>query len=384
MKILLIGNYLNSRQQSMQLFVKLMYQGLAAAGHKVQLVRPPVILGRLRRGETGLAKWIGYIDRFLLYPFLLRRQIRQADVVHITDHANAIYIPHLAGKPHVVTCHDMLAIRSALDEIPANPTRWSGGVYQRWILRNLCKAQMVACVSRQTREEVQRLTGLRNDRVTTVPNALNYQYQPMAADKAESRLRTLGLDDVQPFFIHVGGNQWYKNRAGVMRMFAELTRLPDYKSHYLVMAGKPWTTELRQLAQSLALETRAIELIEVSNDDLCALYSMAEALLFPSLHEGFGWPVIEAQACGCPVIASNRSPMTDVGGEAAIYIEPTEPEDSARTIVKGLADRKRLRAQGLRNAERYSREMMIRNYTQLYQAAMLGQPASWQAARQNA
>lgn len=92
MKILLIGNYENLRQQSMQRFAEMLRAGLTAAGHEVRLVRPPVWLGRLRRGETGLGKWIGYIDRFLLYPPLLRRQIRWADVVHICDQANAVYV----------------------------------------------------------------------------------------------------------------------------------------------------------------------------------------------------------------------------------------------------------------------------------------------------
>ena len=173
MKVLLIGNYINKRQQSMQRFAEMMRQGLTDAGHEVRLVRPPVLLGRLRRGETGLAKWIGYIDRFLLYPPVLCRQLRWADVVHICDHANAVYIPHLRGKPHVLTCHDMLAIRAALGEIPQSPVDWTGRTYQRWILRNLRRAQAVACVSRRTCEEVRRLTDLTEDQLTVVSNALN-------------------------------------------------------------------------------------------------------------------------------------------------------------------------------------------------------------------
>ncbi len=377
MKILLIGNYSNSRQQSMQLFAELMRRDLIATGHDVRLVRPPVILGRLRSGETGLAKWIGYIDRFLLYPFLLRWQIRWADVVHICDHANAVYIPHLRSKPHVVTCHDMLAIRSALGEIPDNPTRWSGRIYQRWILKNLRKAQKVICVSRRTQDEIKRVAGLDSSRVMIVPNAINYHYRPMATEEALSRLQTLGLDVARPFFLHVGGNQWYKNRTGVLRIFSKLAQTLDYRKHYLVMVGKPWTGEVRQLAQSLALEMRTVELVDVSNEDLCALYSVAEALLFPSLQEGFGWPIIEAQACGCPVITTNRPPMTDVGGNAAIYIDPSDIDGAVKNIATGLVEREQLRAQGLKNAAHYSPEAMIGAYVELYQAVVMGHPSSW-------
>lgn len=380
MKILLIGNYTNSRQQSMQLFAELMHRHLSATGHDVRLVRPPVILSRLRSGETGLAKWVGYIDRFLLYPFLLRWQIRWADVVHICDHANAVYIPHLRGKPHVVTCHDMLAIRSALGEISDNPTRWSGRIYQRWILKNLRKAQKVICVSRRTQDEIKRVAGLDSSRVMIVPNSINYHYRPMATEEAVSRLQTLGLDVARPFFLHVGGNQWYKNRTGVLRIFSKLAQSLDYRKHYLVMVGKPWTGEVRQLAQSLALEMRTVELVDVLNEDLCALYSVAEALLFPSLQEGFGWPIIEAQACGCPVITTDRPPMTDVGGHAAIYIDPSDIDGAVKNIAKGLVEREQLRALGLKNAAHYSPEAMIGAYVELYQAVVMGHPSSWRTS----
>ena len=367
MKVLVLANYENSRQQSMQRFAGLIREGLEAAGHEVRLVRPPVVLGRLRRCETGLAKWIGYIDRYILFPPLLRWQKRWADVVHIV--ADAVYIPHLHGKPYVLTCHDMLAIRAASGEIAAFPTGWTGRIYQRWILRNLRKAQVVACVSQQTGEELQRLAGLAGDRVAVVPNALNYPYSPMKNDEAMARLKALRLDGTMPFLLHVGGNQWYKNRPGVLRIFAELVKRPGFEPHRLVMAGKPWPAELRQLAQELGLQSRALELVEVANEDLRALYSTAEALLFPSLQEGFGWPIVEAQSCGCPVITTNRAPMTEVGGDGAIYIDPEEAPSAADSIVTALAERERWRVAGFQNAVRFSRAAMVAGYVQCYRAA---------------
>ena len=86
--------------------------------------------------------------------------------------------------------------------------------------------------------------------------------------------------------------------------------------------------------RAIAGKTQVRELVSVQNEDLRALYSTATALLFPSFQEGFGWPIIEAQACGCPVITSNRTPMTEVGENAAIYINPDSPEEAAREIAK--------------------------------------------------
>ena len=248
-RILLVGNYERSRQQSMERFAYMLWRTLTAAGHQVRLVRPPVLLGRLYRTEAGLSKWIGYVDRFLFYPLFLRRQAAWADVVHICDQANAVYIPHLRGKPHVVTCHDMLALRAGLGEIPEAPTRWSGRIYQRWILRNLRKAQMVVCVSRQTEREIQRVAGLPSSRLLVVPNAQNYHYKPMESREAILRLRPLGIDPDRPFFLHVGGNDWEKDKVGVVTGFQSLVRPHRYREPHLALARTPGQAAVRSIAE---------------------------------------------------------------------------------------------------------------------------------------
>lgn len=370
MKILLIGNYENLRQQSMQRFGEMLREGLTAAGHEVRLVRPSAWLGRLRSGETGLAKWVGYLDRFVLYPPLLRRQIRWADVVHVCDQANAVYVSHLRGKPHVVTCHDLLAVRAALGEISESPTGWTGRLYQRWILCGLRQARAFVCVSQQTAAELQRVAGIPASRVSVVPNALNYPYRPMRADDTNEHLRTLGLDPTQAFFVHVGGNDWYKNRLGVLRLFDELINKPAYAGHRLVMAGKPWTDKMRALCTELGLDGRVDERVDVSSEQLRALYSRAEALLFPSLAEGFGWPIAEAQACGCPVVVTGRPPMSEVGGEAAVYIDPADPENAAHLVIDALSHRQGLVEAGLHNANRFATATMLANYVAIYQRVL--------------
>ena len=87
------------------------------------------------------------------------------------------------------------------------------------------------------------------------------------------------------------------------------------------------------LLLQIIFELSVIEVVEPSDEDLRSLYSGAAALLFPSLYEGFGWPLIEAQSCGCPVITSNRSPMTEVAGSAALYIDPANESAAAALIA---------------------------------------------------
>jgi glycosyltransferase involved in cell wall biosynthesis len=115
-------------------------------------------------------------------------------------------------------------------------------------------------------------------------------------------------------------------------------------------------------------ETRS----NVGNDALAALYSGAELLLFPSLEEGFGWPIIEAQACGCRVLTTDKDPMREVGGKAASYLpEPNDAAASASAVEAFLSQNAVERASqiraGLANAARFSTENMIRGYLALYQ-----------------
>ena len=370
MKILLVGNYEKLEQQSMLRYAELLRDRLSAAGHEVRLLRPRVLLGRIRPGTVGIGKWLGYVDQYVLFRPALWRAARNADVVHVCDHSNAMYAGWIGDKPHVVTGHDLLAVRSALGEIPGNRTRWTGRIYQRWILASLRRARLVLCVSEQTRNELLRLSGLPAQRCRVVHNALNYPYRPMPAEEADTHLRALDLDPALPFFVHVGGNQWYKNRAAVLRLFAALIRHPAYAQHRLVMAGKPWTDEMRAVCTELDLHSRVDERVNVSNEQLRALYSRAEALLFPSLAEGFGWPIAEAQACGCPVATTGRAPMTEVGGEAAIYIDPDDIPGAAATIADGLTQRTALIDAGLRNVQRFTAERLVAGCLDAYRHVM--------------
>ena len=186
------------------------------------------------------------------------------------------------------------------------------------------------------------------------------------------RLQRLRLADSRPFLLHVGGNEWYKNREGLLRIFNVLRALPGCEAYRLVTVGEPWTVPMREYVSQVGLQDRVAELTDVSNDDLRALYSTAVALIFPSLCEGFGWPIIEAQACGCPVFATGRPPMREVGGSAAAYFDPLDELSAARTIAEGLKDKERLAKRGPENAARFSTDAMVRGYLEAYRTVLAG------------
>ena len=371
MRILLIGNYALDNQESMLRFASLMERELKARGHTVRLMQPKA---QLAKSTSGVGKWLGYLDKLVLFPFDLKRAINDFDVVHICDHSNAFYTKYLTNAPHVVTCHDVLAIRSGLGEIPENAVSASGRRLQRMILNGLRLAQYVVCVSSISREEMLRVTGRHRESSEVVHLSLSYPYSPMPPEQALERLDSLGYDARLPFFLHVGGATWYKNRLGLLQIFNHLQQTLAPEPTRLLLVGGSLEPELRTYLGESGLEGKITLLQGLSNEDLRAVYSLAEALLFPSLQEGFGWPVLEAQACGCPVFASGREPMTEVGGEAAIYFDPADTTAAAAIIAESLPIRAEIRRKGFANLGRFTTHQMVDGYLHAYDLVQQANP----------
>lgn len=350
----------------MDRFAGMLEYGLRTTGYRVRLLKPQPILGRLSASATGLGKWLGYLDRFLLFIPIMKKATKWADVVHICDQANAVYVPYLYRKPHIVTCHDMLAIRSARGEFSEHSTAITGKIFQGWILDGLRKAHHIACISESTHDDLLRLSGIAPYRVSTNKIGLNYPYRPMSKKESSLYLNQLGLSDCSPFFLHVGNNNWYKNKIGLLKIFQQLFGIDELRRPKLVLAGMRLEGKIQSFADKIGMSSYLRQVAEVSNEQLRALYSTAEGLIFPSLAEGFGWPIIEAQACGCPVFTSNRKPMTEVGGNAAIYFDPSDEFSAAKSISKTIRNNSNMRMHGYNNAIKFSTKKMISGYIDCY------------------
>ena len=367
--VLLIGNYAPDRQQSMDRFAIMLLSGLTAAGISADLIRPRPVFGRFRYGGAFLAKWLAYVDKFILFPWQLRRRLRTAPaVVHICDHSNAMYARGINGVPVVTSCHDLLAVRGALGEQTDCPASFTGKLLQRWILAGLRAAAVVACVSKATLEDARRLVARRDGKpeLELLSLGLSYPYRQLPADEARRRLaRFPALSPDMPFVLHVGSNLRRKNREGVLSIFG---RCKSEWNGLLVFAGEPLSESLRSLARHLGVLDRVVEVSETTNEELEGLYNCATAFLFPSRFEGFGWPIIEAQACGCPVICGDRSPLPEVAGDAGL-IHPAEEEDQFAAEIIRLTDPKERALwseKSLRNAQRFSTDKMIAKCISVY------------------
>jgi glycosyltransferase involved in cell wall biosynthesis len=366
--VLLIGNYSPDQQQSMQRFSAMMLQGLTAADIRAELIRPRPIVGNFKSTGQFVAKWLGYIDKFIWFPLRLKTALMQNPaLIHICDHSNAVYIRYCRNALVLVTCHDLLAVRGALGENTDCPASFTGRILQRWILNGLCRADVVACVSRATANDAERLVvrGKDRPRVEIVPMGLNYPYRKLSPDVARAGLAKIDVD--LPFVLHVGSNQPRKNRDGVLRIFARCKEKWDGR---LVFAGDRLDSELMSLAEKLGVSDRITQLENPDSEVLETLYNCAVALLYPSRFEGFGWPIIEAHACGCPVICSNSGPLPEAAGEAALFHDVDDEEGFAADLLRltDPAERAHWSEKSLRNAERFSTKKMIAQYIDIYRS----------------
>ena len=363
-------------------FARMMETGLRARGQIVELIAPAALFGRGRDVSRGLGKWLAYVDKYLVFPWTLRRRMRGLGpgwTVQICDHSNAMYAPAAgsAGHPVLVTCHDMGAVRGALGEPTDCPASTMGKRLQRWIVRSLGKTDLLACVSTATRNDVERLVR-RPDGTPPVTrlvlNGLNAPFRRLAPAETQARLAGINaLDDGRPFVLNVGSSLRRKNRDAVLRIFARVAaRWPLGR---LVFAGEPLPAELDQLAAELGVAERVVQVAGPSSPVLEALYNRAFALLFPSRFEGFGWPVIEAQACGCPVLCSDAGSLGEVAGDGAFVRAAGDEEAFAQEWLR-LADDETARAAwveaGLRNVTRFDTATMIEHYLKLHDEIRAG------------
>ncbi len=369
--VLLIGNYLPDQQQSMLRFNAMMLNGLRDIGQEVELIRPPAFFGTIGALGSTIAKWLAYIDKFILFRVRLWRALaRKPAVVHICDHSNAMFSRACRGFPVVATCHDLLAVRGGLGESTDCPASRSGKVLQRWIVSGLERAHAIRCISDATADDARRIVKVREGipDIATIEVGLNYPYQKLSdAIMGERLSRINGVDAQRRYVIHVGSNLRRKNREGVLRIFAKCAVELDAK---MIFVGDALNESLRALARELGITERIVEIPKADDETLEALYNGAFALLFPSRFEGFGWPIIEAQACGCPVVCSSSGPMGQVAGSGALLRLPADEEGFAADLLKlkNPDEHARWSERALKNSKRYSSAEMIAKYRALYQS----------------
>jgi glycosyltransferase involved in cell wall biosynthesis len=367
--------------QSMPRFAQMLRVSFEARGYEVELSAPRPLFHKLLAGRR-YAKWAGYVDQYLIFPLQVRKTLASApaDTMFVfADQALGPWIPLLKDRPHVVHVHDLLNLRSALGERSGHVTPFTGRIYQRYIRRGFRKARHFISVSNKTREDLHKYGEVEALTSEVVYNGFNFPYAPMAPGDALRVLREAGLPATpRGMLLNLGGGQWYKNQRGLIALYARYAANVEDPLPLWCIGPTP-NAAVARLLESVPSAGQVLFFKNLSNTTLQAAYSHARAFIFPSLAEGFGWPLIEAQACGCPVITTDDAPMNEVAGGAARYLPRLEPaadidawaRQGARTLADLLAlepcERLRLTQLGRDWVKRFDGGAAIGRYLEIYE-----------------
>jgi glycosyltransferase involved in cell wall biosynthesis len=229
-------------------------------------------------------------------------------------------------------------------------------------IEELKKASLLLAISDHCREECVTHLGVDDDKVVSISSAVDSSFHPAADYPGRARYFQKKFGIKRPYVLYTGGADDRKNLPRLIRVFAGLPA-ELRRAHQLVFAGRLLDyqiSKLRRLAKSAGLAKDELILTGyISDKDLIQLYSQCRLYVFPSWHEGFGLPVLEAMACGAPVIGANASSLPEVIANDDAMFDPFSESDMTNTLVKALSDgrfREELRAHGDSQARRFSWE----------------------------
>jgi alpha-1,3-rhamnosyl/mannosyltransferase len=286
-------------------------------------------------------------------------------------HATHYVLPPLFRGRAIVTIHDIIHLL-----YPQFLPNRAAHFYARFMIRRaLSRADRIITVSYNSKRDLADYFAVPASRIEVIYNGVSPRFRPDVPVEEQARVaRKYGLRS--PYLLFLGGEKPHKNLQGVVRAFAEALRKAPLP-HVLALAGPPPRSpaRLEALIAALDLTDRVLRPGLVEEDDLAGLLAGADVLLYPTLYEGFGLPVVEAMACGTPVLTSSTSALQEIAGGYAYLVDPMDLDAIARGIVALTTDEKLrsdFRALGRKRALDFSWDKAAEKTLEVYRAALSG------------
>ena len=298
----------------------------------------------------------GHIKRIFWYQTQLEQQLKsqQADLFFSPVY-EGMFFPNV---PQIVTVHDLIPLK-----YPEVSPKWK--YYYQYALPFLLKqSQRVVCVSEYTKQDIIQTYGLNPNAIDVVYNGYD---RNLFYPQPDSEI--LQKYNLNKYLLYVGDMRFYKNLTRCLEAF---DRLRDKNCKFVITGRKDdfFYPQIERQVAKLSSKERILFLDYVPIADLPRLYSMAQALVFASLYEGFGLPVLEAMACGCPVITSEVTSIPEVGGDSVLYVDPYDVDSIVIGMERVLSDRElqtNLSHMGLERAKLFGWDKAARDICQVFE-----------------
>jgi glycosyltransferase involved in cell wall biosynthesis len=379
----LVCDFLEENWPSMDLVAEMLATHLEA-GHSSELsterLCPAMAFRFTRMPGLGHRAFFRNADRlwnrFIDYPRWLRPRVAEFDLFHVIDHSYAQLAHYLPPERTIVTCHDLDAFRCLLQPEAEPRPRWFRAMMSR-VLDGLQKTAHIITGSNTVRDELLQHAVAPAERISVIHNGVHPSCVPWpdpAADAEAARLLPSDSKGVI-WMLNVGSTIRRKRLDVLLRVLGAVRReLPQVR---LIRVGGGWTPEQLQLARDLEVEQAVVVLPRLTRNVLAAIYRRADLLVHSADAEGFGLPLIEAQACGCPVIASDLKVLREIGGKAAGFVPVGDILAWKEAVIAMFRERiaassqwELRRRQGITNASAFSWSEAARQTADIYKSVL--------------
>jgi glycosyltransferase involved in cell wall biosynthesis len=316
----------------------------------------------VRTPQSSLFKKFSSLWRVLRVSCLLKHD--KVDIFHGLSNVMPFGIEK-TGIPSVVTVHDLIFMR-----YPEFYPKIDVKFYRYHSIQGCRRATKVLAISHQTKNDLINLLGVDPKKIEVIHQSCDKRFYEKVEETKKNEIREkFHLPD--KFILCVGTIEQRKNQLAILQgVVKEKLTIP------VVILGKPksYKLQLDEFILESGIRNQLIFLHKTTIEDLQVIYQMAEIMVYPSFFEGFGLPVLEAQASGCPVITSNTSSLPEAGGDGALYINPEKSEEIGLAIKNILTNsdlKEELIRKGKANADLFIEEVVAEKLMKLYQSLVV-------------
>ncbi len=311
-----------------------------------------------------------YMMSFVSYPQEIGKL--KADIFHIVDHANAYLIDRLNPAKTVITCHDLIILKIMTKKLclgyeKRDVNRIAAEIFKK-SSRRISRAAGLIAGSRATKKDMLSFLPCKEKNIRVIYYPVDKAFRKVYDTVKLHEKRNAIAGNAKYIMLHVGSCASYKNIAGLIRAFKRLVERYG-RDIFFIKVGKLKREHLELIRRfNLSKYMRIIPWAEIN--ELNLLYNLADLFIFPSLYEGYGWPVLEAMACETPVVSSDKGGLKEAVEGAAHIVDPYDADSMAKGIIKGLEDKKlrsSLVSKGLDRIKRINCKEIAEKTYQIYQ-----------------
>lgn len=309
--------------------------------------------------------WTFY--KYVIYP---RGKKPKSDINHIIDQSYGHLVHFLDARKTIVTCHDLMPLKIEEGIVKKHSLFRPGLLLAKYSYSGLKKTAKILADSESTKKDLIDLLKIKEEKIVVVPLAVSPFFCKLNDSEKEKAYHKFNLHPKDSYYIfHVGGVGSYKNIPGILKTLRIL--IDDYSLNIkLLRAGTPFTNELTKLSDELKVSNSIVYLGRLSDDDLRLAYNIADVFFFPSVYEGFGLPILEAMACGTPVVISNAPSLVEIANDSALKRDSHDHRGFANAINQLITNRslrEEMVKRGLKRKDNFTWEKTVQSIFKVYE-----------------